>query len=427
MKSDADKLARIMIRHTKSQRIGGEVALALPDCDVRTVLLDMSADEKTLYDDAACTDGVPYHLLLDRNDPDTLEYFGRAYGGSEITHGFFNRFEFTRCKLSATRPPERRPAARAAFDRMMVKVQIADTPAGQPRLVEYRPQLDKLTKFVALLRELGDLEQQDADSRAIVFTQYDEVQKDVVNVLEGSGWDVFEFNKQTAPSRRHKIIKEFQNGLKKDGRPKVCVATYHVAAVGVTLTAANRVFLMEPSEDPATELQAAGRIHRLGQTKEVLIKRFAFRNTIEHAIVDLHEEIKAKRVPARVGWDNKVVKDVMKRLKLDEIPHKPDPALTRDVTWKQPARGFAFGRHSYPAKWWKIRRSKCLCCKRVFDISAERLDAEPPNPTDDVPYYSLSHNDHEYWPNKPPAPPQSSGSSSSNSSVGMFSIFAPKQ
>ena len=47
----------------------------------------------------------------------------------EITHGFFNRFEFTRCKLSATRPPERRRAARAAFDRMMVKVQIADTPA----------------------------------------------------------------------------------------------------------------------------------------------------------------------------------------------------------------------------------------------------------------------------------------------------------
>ena len=29
-----------------------------------------------------------------------------------------------------------------------------------------------------------------------------------------------------APTRRHKIIKEFQNGLKKDGRPKVCVATY---------------------------------------------------------------------------------------------------------------------------------------------------------------------------------------------------------
>ena len=56
--ADVDKLKRIMIRHCKSQRIGGEVALALPDCDCRTVLLDMSADEKILYDNAACEEGV---------------------------------------------------------------------------------------------------------------------------------------------------------------------------------------------------------------------------------------------------------------------------------------------------------------------------------------------------------------------------------
>jgi hypothetical protein len=31
-----------MIRHTKGMRIGGEIALALPDCDCQTVLLDMS-------------------------------------------------------------------------------------------------------------------------------------------------------------------------------------------------------------------------------------------------------------------------------------------------------------------------------------------------------------------------------------------------
>ena len=45
--------------------------------------------------------------------------------------------------------------------------------------------------------------------------------------------------------------------------------TYRTAAVGITLTAANRVYLFEPSLDPAQEVQAAGRIHRLGQTKEV--------------------------------------------------------------------------------------------------------------------------------------------------------------
>jgi E3 ubiquitin-protein ligase SHPRH len=36
-------------------------------------------------------------------------------------------------------------------------------------------------------------------------------------------------------------------------------------------------YLMEPCVDPAHEVQAAGRIHRLGQSKDVLVKRFCYR------------------------------------------------------------------------------------------------------------------------------------------------------
>ena len=61
-------------------------------------------------------------------------------------------------------------------------------------------------------------------TRAVVFTQFDDVQKQIVRALSGIGWDVFEFNQQTAPTRRHRIIKEFQDGLKKNGTPKVCIA-----------------------------------------------------------------------------------------------------------------------------------------------------------------------------------------------------------
>jgi SNF2 family DNA or RNA helicase len=40
------------------------------------------------------------------------------------------------------------------------------------------------------------------------------------------------------------------------------------------------------------EVQAAGRIHRLGQDKDVLIKRFAFRDSLEANICALHDEMK---------------------------------------------------------------------------------------------------------------------------------------
>ena len=42
----ADAVKKVVIRHTKSQHINGEVALALPDADCQTVFLDMSADER---------------------------------------------------------------------------------------------------------------------------------------------------------------------------------------------------------------------------------------------------------------------------------------------------------------------------------------------------------------------------------------------
>eukprot|EP00900_Chrysochromulina_parva_P019071 jgi/Chrpa1/27165/Chrysochromulina_OHIO_Genome00026591-RA len=79
------------------------------------------------------------------------------------------------------------------------------------------------------------------------------------------------------------------------------VVTYQTAAVGITLTAASRVFLLEPSLDPAQEHQAAGRIHRLGQDKEVFIKRYAFRDSIEEAVIKLHEKIKSGDIKVRNG------------------------------------------------------------------------------------------------------------------------------
>ena len=49
-------------------------------------------------------------------------------------------------------------------------------------------------------------------------------------------------------------------------------------------------------------MQAAGRIHRLGQDKGVLIKRFAFRDSLEHNITKLHDAIKAGTVTLTDGY-----------------------------------------------------------------------------------------------------------------------------
>ena len=79
-------------------------------------------------------------------------------------------------------------------------------------------------------------------------------------------------------------------------RARVFVFTVKLGSVGLTLTAATRVYLMEPAFDPSCEVQIAGRIHRLGQSNEVLIKKFAFRDSIDENICKLHDEIRAGRI-----------------------------------------------------------------------------------------------------------------------------------
>ena len=101
---------------------------------------------------------------------------------------------------------------------------------------------------------------------------------------------------------RARYIREFQqNSQESTGGARIMVITIRLGSVGITLTAATRVYLLEPAFDPATEVQAAGRIHRLGQTRDVLIKKFAFRNTIEENICTMHEEIRAGRVAITNG------------------------------------------------------------------------------------------------------------------------------
>ena len=49
---------------------------------------------------------------------------------------------------------------------------------------------------------------------------------------------------------------------------------------------------MEPCLDPGHEVQCAGRIHRLGQTKRVLCKRFCFKDSFESAVCLFHDQVK---------------------------------------------------------------------------------------------------------------------------------------
>lgn len=111
-------------------------------------------------------------------------------------------------------------------------------------------------------------------------------------------FETYAVSSATALTKRHDVIRSFQ---KEEKKAKVMVIAMRIGNCGITLTAATRVYLMEPCVDPATELQAAGRIHRLGQSKDVFVKRFAFKESYEERVVQLHEKIRAGSAVAVVN------------------------------------------------------------------------------------------------------------------------------
>ena len=58
------------------------------------------------------------------------------------------------------------------------------------------------------------------------------------------------------------------------------LASTRAGGVGLTLTAASRVFLMDPWWNPQAEEQAIDRVHRIGQTRPVVVARYVIKNSV---------------------------------------------------------------------------------------------------------------------------------------------------
>lgn len=82
------------------------------------------------------------------------------------------------------------------------------------------------------------------------------------------------------------------NRFKTDPSILCILVSIKAGGQGLNFTAANKVFMMEPQFNPGVEMQAVDRVHRLGQKRDVVIKRFIMCNSFEEKIVELQNKKK---------------------------------------------------------------------------------------------------------------------------------------
>uniref|UniRef100_A0A3P8TZR7 DNA excision repair protein ERCC-6-like n=1 Tax=Amphiprion percula TaxID=161767 RepID=A0A3P8TZR7_AMPPE len=134
----------------------------------------------------------------------------------------------------------------------------------------------KLVFLFALLERLRE-----EGHRTLVFAHYRKVLDIIERILGNRGFKVLRLDGTiTQIAERERRISLFQT----DDRYSVFLLTTQVGGVGITLTAANRVVIYDPSWNPATDAQAVDRAYRIGQTENVIIYRLITCGTVEEKI-----------------------------------------------------------------------------------------------------------------------------------------------
>ena len=89
-----------------------------------------------------------------------------------------------------------------------------------------------------------------------------------------------------ATQNRGKVVEEF----KTEEHIQIFLISIKAGGVGLNLTEADYVFILDPWWNPAVEQQAIDRSHRIGQTKNVFIYKFITRDTVEEKILALQNK-----------------------------------------------------------------------------------------------------------------------------------------
>jgi SNF2 family DNA or RNA helicase len=179
--------------------------------------------------------------------------------------------------------------------------QICDSPAilnEEEKYPNHSIKLDELTREIT--ENIGE-------HKALIFSQFLGMLALIKEKLRENNIAFDYFDGSTLPHERERAIQNFQT----NDNSRVFLISLKAGGVGLNLTAADYVYLVDPWWNPAVEQQAIDRTHRIGQTKNIFAYRMICKDTIEDKILQLQER---KRILAKelISDDQTFVKSLSK-------------------------------------------------------------------------------------------------------------------
>ena len=143
-------------------------------------------------------------------------------------------------------------------------------------------------------------------NKVLVFSQFKGMLHLMGDACKKAGLGYYHFDGDTPPARRSELVEQFQS---EGNDVNIFLISLKAGNSGLTLTAADYVFLVDPWWNTAVQQQAIDRAYRIGQTKNVFAYQMICKDSIEEKIVELQQR---KRVlsDALVSEDEGFIKQL---------------------------------------------------------------------------------------------------------------------
>jgi SNF2 family DNA or RNA helicase len=173
--------------------------------------------------------------------------------------------------------------------------------ACHPGLIDKQRSAESSAKLEVLLEQLREV--LDEGHKALVFSQFTSLLAIVRDRLDLEGI-TYEYLDGATRDRQGRV-ERFQN----EADCRLFLVSLKAGGLGLNLTAAEYVFLLDPWWNPAVEMQAIDRAHRIGQTQQVFAYRLIARDTVEEKVLEL-QKTKRDLAAAIIGEDNSLLRNL---------------------------------------------------------------------------------------------------------------------
>ena len=170
--------------------------------------------------------------------------------------------------------------------------------ACHPGLIDKSKVDQGSAKLDSLLAQISEVMEE--GHKVLVFSQFTSFLAIVRSRLDKDGITYQYLDGRTRD--RQEVVDKFQN----DPDTKLFLISLKAGGLGLNLTAAEYVFLLDPWWNPAVEAQAIDRAHRIGQTRQVFAYRLIAKDTVEEKVLQL-QQTKRDLADAIIGSNNSLI------------------------------------------------------------------------------------------------------------------------